>query len=249
MKFLSTGWSQLLSHSNQSNLLRTIKQYLAPDAEGIRAELYKLLVYTPGDKFKAHKDTIRGNNHFASLVMFLPSWYEGGDLVVRSALSEKNFNFSLSNPTQADQLLQCHWVAFYTDCEHEIPAVTSGYRVTLTYNLYFEGSRIPMQLTGYNSRIIQAMCESYLRQAPTNQVTHLGFVLEHVYSRATLSLDQLKGRDRNLYHVLSNKKFRFELMPVDVKLEVRYVSNQYKGDSDPDEGGVTEDWESRRFLK
>lgn len=29
-----------------------------------------------------------------------------------------------------------HWAAFYSDCEHEVKAVTEGHRVTLTYNLY-----------------------------------------------------------------------------------------------------------------
>lgn len=36
------------------------------------------------------------------------------------------------------------WAAFYSDCEHEVLPVTSGYRVTLTYNLYF-GTPEPVQ--------------------------------------------------------------------------------------------------------
>lgn len=28
------------------------------------------------------------------------------------------------------------WAAFLSDCEHEVLEVTSGHRVTLTYNLY-----------------------------------------------------------------------------------------------------------------
>jgi hypothetical protein len=28
------------------------------------------------------------------------------------------------------------WAAFYSDCEHEVLQVTSGHRITLTYNLY-----------------------------------------------------------------------------------------------------------------
>lgn len=28
------------------------------------------------------------------------------------------------------------WAAFYSDCEHEVFEVTSGHRITLTYNLY-----------------------------------------------------------------------------------------------------------------
>lgn len=28
------------------------------------------------------------------------------------------------------------WAALYSDCEHEVLQVTSGHRITLTYNLY-----------------------------------------------------------------------------------------------------------------
>lgn len=28
------------------------------------------------------------------------------------------------------------WAAFYSDCEHEVLEVTSGHRITLTYNLF-----------------------------------------------------------------------------------------------------------------
>jgi hypothetical protein len=33
---------------------------------------------------------------------------------------------------------------FYTDCVHEIKPVLEGYRVTLSYNLYYEGNNIPI---------------------------------------------------------------------------------------------------------
>ena len=39
------------------------------------------------------------------------------------------------------------WAAFYSDCEHEVKEVTSGHRVTLTYNLY--AVRGNGSLTGY----------------------------------------------------------------------------------------------------
>ena len=35
-----------------------------------------------------------------------------------------------------DDASNIYWVAFYSDCEHEVFEVTSGHRVTLTYNLY-----------------------------------------------------------------------------------------------------------------
>jgi hypothetical protein len=51
-----------------------------------------------------------------------------------------------SNPTVAQ------WAAFYSDCEHEVLPVTSGYRVTLTYNLYYdEDPNIPSRHLGSSS--------------------------------------------------------------------------------------------------
>ncbi|KAL8895149.1 MAG: hypothetical protein Q9192_003812, partial [Flavoplaca navasiana] len=35
------------------------------------------------------------------------------------------------------ELYKLNWAAFYGDCEHEVLEVTSGHRVTLTYNLYY----------------------------------------------------------------------------------------------------------------
>ena len=83
------------------------------------AELYKLLVYEKGDKFKAHKDTLRAPNHFGSLIIFLPSWYKGintlimhqthskgGDFVVRHKQRESIYNFSLDNESEQAELLR-----------------------------------------------------------------------------------------------------------------------------------------------
>lgn len=38
------------------------------------------------------------------------------------------------------------WAAFYSDCEHGVLEVTSGHRVTLTYNLYISQQvGVPLQ--------------------------------------------------------------------------------------------------------
>jgi len=39
-----------------------------------------------------------------------------------------------------------HWAAFYGDCEHEVLEVTSGYRITLTYNLYYSSISLSASL-------------------------------------------------------------------------------------------------------
>ena len=54
----------------------------------------------------------------------------GGELMVRHNGREVKFDWSGDSQ-------DIQWAAFYSDCEHEVLPVTSGYRLTLTYNLYF----------------------------------------------------------------------------------------------------------------
>ena len=84
----------------------TIPQRLAPDSTEISAELYKLLIYEKGDKFITHRDTIRNEFHFGTLIIFLPSFYEGGDFVLRHSEEEESFNYSLSDPENQKDLLR-----------------------------------------------------------------------------------------------------------------------------------------------
>jgi len=79
--------------------------------------------------FKPHVDTPRSDLQIGSLVVCLPCAHEGGQLVVRHQGHSTTFDWSgTANDVQ--------WAAFYSDCEHEVLEVTSGHRITLTYNLY-----------------------------------------------------------------------------------------------------------------
>ena len=53
--------------------------------------------------------------------------------MVRHGGQEVAFNWSMGNPHE--NVIQ--WAAMFSDCEHEVLEVTSGHRVTLTYNLYW----------------------------------------------------------------------------------------------------------------
>ena len=104
------------------------------EPRSVKADLYKLNVYSgPNGKFKAHVDTPRSVSQFGSLVVALPVAHKGGELVVRSCGKEMTFDWSSDS---ADSKPEIKWAAFYSDYEHEVLEVTSGHRVTLTYNLY-----------------------------------------------------------------------------------------------------------------
>lgn len=60
----------------------------------------------------------------------VPSAHTGGELIV------KHGGESVTYRTSKQDL---SFVAFYADCRHEVKPVTSGYRVTLTFNLLADG--------------------------------------------------------------------------------------------------------------
>ncbi|TFK70207.1 hypothetical protein BDN72DRAFT_766933, partial [Pluteus cervinus] len=100
----------------------------------IEAELYKLNVYDEGSFFKAHKDTPRSEKMFASLIVSFPTSHQGGKLLLRHDGEEWAFD---SAEILSKDKGSAAWVAFYSDIEHEVTPITSGYRLTLTYNLFY----------------------------------------------------------------------------------------------------------------
>ena len=119
-------------HLSDCGIIGEVRVSLVPDVLNIRAELYKMNVYSgPTGCFKAHVDTPRGGDMFGSLVVCLSSQFTGGSLVTRHQGQEVTYDWS--SPA-SDPVIQ--WAAFFSDVEHEILPVTNGYRVTLTYNLY-----------------------------------------------------------------------------------------------------------------
>jgi hypothetical protein len=140
-----------------TDLIKIIRGYLLEGLEsktGIKAELHKLNSYSKylilvhpyhlilsrclgkGSFFKPHVDTPRNENMFGSLVIVFPTPHEGGALFLRHHGREWIFDSGeeLANVGQPT----IGYVAFFGDIEHEVAPVTSGHRITLTYNLYFD---------------------------------------------------------------------------------------------------------------
>jgi 2OG-Fe(II) oxygenase superfamily len=90
----------------------------------------------PGSFFKNHVDTPRDGSMVATLVIVLPTEHKGGDLLL---LGEKPWTFESSklvSRAESGGIPRLAFVGFYSDVEHEVTPVDSGYRVTVTYNLY-----------------------------------------------------------------------------------------------------------------
>ncbi|KAF2734385.1 hypothetical protein EJ04DRAFT_576923 [Polyplosphaeria fusca] len=211
-------------------IVDTITQMLLPnarrgyDTHGVKAELYKMNVYSaPSGFFKAHVDTPRSDTQFGSLVVSLPCYHQGGQLVVRHAKHSVTFDWGrseLSNKTEP--LIQ--WAAFYSDCEHEVLEVTEGHRVTLTYNLYYALG--VGDLAGNSPVMDVKMLPLYKKvqealDSPNFMPNggYLGIYCEHAYAHSTAEGINalpgiLKGSDMAVFAVFQALHLKVAIRPV-----------------------------------
>lgn len=190
----------------------------------LEPKLYKMQIYGEGGFFLDHADTVHGDNHIATLVMCLPTDFEGGALVVKHQGQSHTFDFAEG---AHDGLVQ--WAAFYTDCTHEVLPVTKGYRVVLQFDLYLEEDPDEAVSDAPVYKWFGGECyhgtEKTANPAPTTAVIsntddrktalrdavrafwkdepiRLGLLLDHRYVAASLKDKYLKGSDAALYDTL-----------------------------------------------
>ncbi|KAL1723050.1 hypothetical protein EV715DRAFT_191307 [Schizophyllum commune] len=188
----------------------------------IVCELYKLNVYGEGSFFKAHKDTPRSDTMFGSLVVVLPTPHEGGALILREndkdwlcprwCLCPASATDVLSGGAPAPKLF---YVAFFSDVEHEVSRVTAGFRVTLTYNLYFGAKArdeqaqllrqpsLPSHLSEVGRELRSMLKDFFHRKSFLPDGGYLGFGLRFMYpldptKPVPVIADNLKGCDAML---------------------------------------------------
>jgi hypothetical protein len=181
---------------------------LGPELEAVReelgltehcrltAELHSLLVYQKGQFFLPHQDSEKDDAMIATLVVTLPSAHTGGELVVHHLGEATTYRGSKTRVSL---------VAFYADCRHEVRPVTSGHRITLTYNLLRHGDpadRVPDEATvgelaRYLGEHFTTRVRHPYRNTPHEPPYRLTFLLDHEYTAHSLSWPRLKGTDAN----------------------------------------------------
>jgi hypothetical protein len=147
---------------------------------------------------------------FGSLVIVFPTKHEGGALMLRhGGGGEWTFDSATMVQTPVDP--SAAYIAFYSDVEHEVTPVTSGYRVTLTYNLYFSTNNaapvIPAPSTteiAFKTTISALLSDNTFME----EGGFLGFGLRHKYPldpKAGLGslINCLKGSDAIIQRVCS----------------------------------------------
>jgi hypothetical protein len=154
---------------------------------------------------------------FASLVVCLPSAHEGSALVLRH--NARSITFDWSGPAAKE----LQWVAFYSDCEHEVMPLVSGHRITLTYNLYYQidqprrGDALPLLLDSFPLyHDLQAALQT---PAFIESGGILGFYCNHAYPHANEELGlelpmALKGVDLLVYAICRSLGLETKVRPI-----------------------------------
>ena len=160
---------------------------------------------------------------FGSLVLIFPTHHKGGDLIFRHGKKEWVVESSRALLNQPSTSVV--YAAFFSDVEHEVTPVTSGHRVTLTFNLYYADMRredssmsaqrqyIPKPATNELGFCVQV--RGLLDNAAfLPEGGALGFALSHMYpySGSVSHVPKLlKGSDRILWRIFSELELQPEI--------------------------------------
>jgi hypothetical protein len=79
---LAPGSFALSESISDSGILEEIRRIMMPDVQNVKAVPHSLNVYKDGGHFKKHVDTPRGSTMFGTLVVLLPTNFEGGSFTV-----------------------------------------------------------------------------------------------------------------------------------------------------------------------
>ena len=222
VKFSNKKWDTTLKE-----IVDEVKEELSLEDEEITASFYKLLLYEKGSFFKPHKDSEKEKGMFATLVISLPSDYEGGEFVIefdnQKKVIEKDSN-----------KFDIQYTAFYADCSHELLEVKSGYRISLVYNLirFCKDSDLGPKATGNHINLLAPLFKQALRITGSKP---LAYILEHQYTPENFSLQLLKRND-NLKVQVIIQSARQAGMYVNVGLLTHYLMGDIEDDGGYDYG-------------
>ncbi|KAG0700949.1 hypothetical protein DFH29DRAFT_1080375 [Suillus ampliporus] len=188
-------------------------------------KLYKLAIYGEGGHFDWHRDSTHSDAHHGTVLIALNTEWEGGELLLRHRGIEATVDM---HPTKLDNSLRPVVVAFYTDIEHKVMPVTKGSRLVLQYDVEVVGELPPAQelSPGYqpledadmrrrriafhfktypnlDQELIQAVIDE-IRQLHEEGTTVVAFPLTHLYRKASVKKEYLKGSDSALFDALKS---------------------------------------------
>ncbi len=181
------------------SIVDDVKKEMGLEQRKLAVHLYKLLVYEKGGFFLPHRDGEKLDGMVATLVIALPSIYQGGELIVAHDGQEQTVEM-----TGAATGLGISYAAFYADCEHEVRPLTSGYRLCLTYNVTLKKSKNKKGVTAPShgqtaGAIAKLLDHDWVQDAAMKK---MAVTLDHRYTQDGLTVEHLKGVDRARAEVL-----------------------------------------------
>ncbi|MDO4682021.1 MAG: 2OG-Fe(II) oxygenase [Lautropia sp.] len=196
------AWTRFL----KKVMTRVTKDLAIPAGASLRAELHNLLVYERGQFFALHQDSEKLDGMVGTLVLTLPSFFEGGEFVLRHG--QKRIS-AKGSPDKVEV------VAFYADCHHEVMPVEEGFRVVLTFNLVMEGNdtRPASSADPLSAEAVSRLSDTirtFWQTKPLSRWHHddrdpperLVLLLDHQYTEAGLDWSRLKGEDARMASAL-----------------------------------------------
>lgn len=205
--------------------------------KSVTLKLYKLAIYGEGGHFDWHRDSTHSDAHHGTVLVALNTEWEGGDLMLRHQGVETvvNMHPTISHSKKSGDQLQPVVVAFYTDTEHKVMPVTKGTRLVLQYDVeaveqaprYRGPSYTPLReavrrhqyiasrintYPNLDQKVLQAVVDE-IRELHEKGSTFVAFPLTHLYRKASVKKEYLKGTDSALFDVLENH-FNVVLHPV-----------------------------------
>ncbi|KAG2115494.1 hypothetical protein DEU56DRAFT_841032 [Suillus clintonianus] len=214
--------------SKYKDVLFDIEYELAPAmfvGKEIRLKLYKLAVYGTGGHFDWHRDSTRSDAHHGTVLFALNTEWEGGELMLRRGGVETSIDM---HPTRlpGKEGLSPVVVGFYTDTEHKVMPVTKGVRLVLQFDVEVVGIYLPkdigvcLQSAGNRRKqiasrfktcpnvddsdvLIQGVVDE-IRELHERGSTVVAFQLAHLYRKASVREEYLKGNDSALFNTLKS---------------------------------------------
>ena len=182
----------------------------------VRANLSRMLLFKQGGHFKKHRDEKKEKDMFGTLIIQLPSNYTGGELIVcGNRGAQYKYDFGQANGKSGYSV---QYVAYYSDLEHEIEEVKSGYRLVLSYNLCWEnGNGILLNDECSEEKVLTVF--SILNES----FVPLAVILEDKYNDELFQAsgtNALKGIDNQRFGFLKNVSAK---LPEDKKLNFYIV--------------------------
>jgi hypothetical protein len=153
------------------------------------AQPYKLLLYEEGAFFKAHRDTEKVSGMFGTLVVCLPSEHTGGEVHLKHNQNQRLLSTAEFSAHDLSAL------AWYSDVQHEIKLVLSGYRLVLTYNLVQDQAAPKQTAAGQdaNHEKLKKLLEMWNRDFDYQD--HFVYPLSFKYTKDSLCQSSLKSGD------------------------------------------------------